>query len=134
LNGHDGAANAVAFSPSGRELASVAGPNGTVRVWNVADPAHPAEIGPEGNSNAGAVNGIAFSPNGRLLAVASQNDVVRLWSIGSDGALSPGGSVQTDGSAWSVAFSPGGHTLAIGTFADLTQLWNVVVALHALSA
>ena len=77
LKGHDDPIRAVAFSPGGATLAAGA-TDGTVWMWNLADPARPALIatltGPQGH-----VFSVAFSPSGRTLAAASNDGTVHLW-------------------------------------------------------
>ena len=67
----------MAFSPEGTTLAAGV-TDGTVWMWNLADPAHPALIatltGPQGH-----VFSVAFSPSGRTLAAASNDGTVHLW-------------------------------------------------------
>jgi WD40 repeat protein len=76
---------AAAFSPDGTTLA-VGVTDGTVWLWSLADPAHPALIatltGP-----AGHVYSIAFSPDGRVLAAASNDGTVHLWDTSPAAAM-----------------------------------------------
>ena len=68
---------AVAFSPDGSTLAAGV-TDGTVWLWNLADPAHPA-LTATLTGPAGHVYSIAFSPSGRVLAAASNDGTVHLW-------------------------------------------------------
>jgi WD40 repeat protein len=75
LEGHAGAATAVAFSPDEKLLFS-GGVDWMVRSWELG--AKPKErFQPE--SHLSAAFGVAVSPDGRSLATASQDGVLRVW-------------------------------------------------------
>ena len=136
-----GFVNDVAFSPDGRTLAS-GNSDGTIRLWNVTDLAHPSPLGQPlssgpGENSAGAPDSImtmAFSPDGHTLASSDSNGAVRLWSVADPAHSRPFGqplSGSSDQSINSLAFSPNGHVLVGGgvgggsdTAGTLT-LWNV---------
>ena len=59
--------HSVAFSPDGQTLAS-GDSGGTVRLWDVTDPAHPRPLGQPLTGTGAAVNSVAFSPDGHTLA------------------------------------------------------------------
>ena len=106
----------MAFSPDGHTLAS-GNDDGTVRLWDVADPAHPRPLGQPLTSGA-VVNSVAFSPDGHTLASGSADGTIRLWDVADPAHPSPLGQPLTSGGTAavdSVAFSPDGHTLASGS-------------------
>ena len=117
----------VAFSPARHMLAS-GNIDGTIRLWNVADPAHPRPIGPPLKVGE-AVESVAFSPNGRTLASSTYFGTVVLWDI-SDPAhpIALGQPLMAgSGIVYSVAFSPDGRTLATGDIDGTIRLWDVTV-------
>ena len=52
-----------------------------MRLWNVADPAHPRPLGQPLTRHTGAVYSVAFSPDGHTLATGSDDGTVRLWNV-----------------------------------------------------
>ena len=101
--------------------------DGTVRLWDVADPAHPRPLGPILTGGTGAVDSVAFSPDGHTLASGGLDGAVRLWDVADPAHPSPLGQPLTGGTAAvdSVAFSPDGHTLASGSVDGTIRLWSL---------
>jgi len=79
MHGHEDAVQALAWSPDGRRIASVADDR-TVRVWDAVRGIEMAVL--RGHDD--AVWDVAWSPDGRLIATASRDSTVRIWSA-SDG-------------------------------------------------
>jgi WD40 repeat protein len=55
--------------------------DGTVRLWDVTDPAHPRPLGQPLTGSASAVYLVAFGSDGRTLASSSADGTVRLWNL-----------------------------------------------------
>ncbi|MBO0802860.1 MAG: WD40 repeat domain-containing protein [Nocardiopsaceae bacterium] len=75
----------VAFSPNGHVLAVGDPVNEDVRLWNVADPAHPRSVGlipvPVSRSSGNVVSALSFSPDGKTLVTGDTAGFIRFWSI-----------------------------------------------------
>ena len=114
-----GAVYSVAFSPDGHTLASGID-DGTVRLWDLTDPAHPSQLL---QGHKGTVHSVAFSPDGHTLASGSDDATVRLWDL-TDPAH-PSQLLQGHkGAVWSVAFRDN-HILASGSADHTVRLWDL---------
>ena len=83
-----GAAESVAFSRDGTLLATGAD-DGSVRLYDVADPARPRRL-VTAHASGDAVYTVAFAPDGKTVADASVDNVVRLWQVTGPGSASAG--------------------------------------------
>jgi WD40 repeat protein len=100
-----------------------------IRLWDVADPARPQQLGQPLIAGGDRVGSVAFSPGGNTLASGSSDGTIRLWDVTDPVDPQPLGQPLTGGSTPvdSVAFSPDGHTLASGSGDGTTRLWNLNV-------
>ncbi len=120
-------ADAMAFAPDGRTLATVTDER-RVQAWDLT--ALPVRtplasfVAPAGVCEP-SCSQLAVHPRGRLIAVASSKGGASLWRIGErTGVL--GHVPSTGGGVRAVAFSPDGTTLATAEDAGRILLWDVV--------
>ncbi len=110
---------AVSFSPDGHLLAS-ASDGGTVVLWNIADPAHPARtatlyapVPPPAPVNFCPNAALAFSADGHTLTMVEDSTTVTQWNVTGPGAVTRlTTSTLSSIGAGPVAFSADGRTLA----------------------
>ena len=122
-----GVVESVGLNP-GHGLLAVAAADGTLRLWNVARPGHPAPIGgPLVNNLSSPLYTTAISSDGTVLAAAGADRQVSLWNITDPSRPIPFGKPLAGpaNTVYSVAFSPSGHLLAAGSADDTVRLWNV---------
>jgi WD40 repeat protein len=110
---------AVSFSPDGHLLAS-ASDSGTVVLWDIADPAHPARtatlhapVPPPAPVNFCPNAALAFSADGHTLTMVEDSITVTQWNVTGPGAVTRlTTSILSSIGAGPVAFSTDGRTLA----------------------
>jgi len=127
-----GAVNSVTFSPDGHTLAS-GSDDGTVRLWDDADPAHPRPLGQPLAGGTSGIYSVAFSRDGHTLASSDADGTVRLWDDADPAhprLLGQPLAGATAAAVNSVAFSPDGHTLAGGDAGGTVWLWDAADPAH----
>ncbi|HEY4453029.1 MAG TPA: helix-turn-helix domain-containing protein [Pseudonocardiaceae bacterium] len=124
-------AESVAFSPTGHALA-VGFADGTVRLFDVTDRAHPAPIGdPLTGSASGAVEAVAFNGKATLLSSGGDDGTVRVWDVAALPHQRAGVVLGTfTAGAFSVAFDHDGTILAAGSIDKSVRLWHVPDTAH----
>jgi WD40 repeat protein len=122
-----GQAESVAFSPDGKLIATGAD-DGSVRLYDVSDPAHPRPLTSE-HASGSPVYTVAFAPDGATVAAASTDNLVRLWHVtgGASPALTPLGQPLGGMASYAIglAFSPDSRLLAVGSADKTVHLWDV---------
>ncbi|MFD8806181.1 AAA family ATPase [Streptomyces sp. NPDC059597] len=131
-------AGGVALSADGRLLAALASPeesgagarsatagsSGAVRLWSLADPAHPSRLPlPQGVPH--SATALTFSPDGHALALGATSGAVRRWDLRDP--RSPRALPDLTGPKSpldSLAFAPKGHLLAASGADGRVRLWD----------
>ncbi|MGP4011763.1 NACHT and WD repeat domain-containing protein [Streptomyces sp. 4N124] len=127
---YDGPVNAVAFGSEGGLLAT-ANNDGSIRLFDLADPAHPRQLGrtPTTSRAVGpAAVGVAISRDGRVMVRATNDEQVQAWDISDPRRPRLLGRTPASPDVWaisSVAFSPTGRYLAGGSDDGSAQLWDM---------
>jgi WD40 repeat protein/transcriptional regulator with XRE-family HTH domain len=115
----------AALTPDGRTLAAGRS-DGTVRLWDVADPARPVALpAPPGGATA-LVEQLTTSADGRLLAASGDDNAVRVWDIANPAAARAVATLTgADSYVLASAFSRDGHYLAAASADTRTYLWDL---------
>jgi WD40 repeat protein len=115
---------AAAISADSR-LVTAGTSNGTVFLWDAADPTRPQLIATLTGLH-DTVEWLTFSPNSRILAAGSDDAVIRLWDVADPRQPQVLSTLrEPTGFVFSVAFSPDGKTLAAAGADHMVRLWDV---------
>jgi WD40 repeat protein/serine/threonine protein kinase len=113
--------DSLAFSPAGGIFAEATcsdnSPVRTVRLWDLTFPKKTVPPTPGMWATLkiqGCVTGLAFAPRGRSLAIAGDQDAIRLWNPRHPSEPLPVAISHAPDEAWCVAFAPDGKTLVSG--------------------
>ncbi|HXF60362.1 MAG TPA: hypothetical protein VNK95_02020 [Caldilineaceae bacterium] len=117
---------ALAFHPTSNLLA-VGNDAGVITLWDLADPAHPAQVGEPLARHTDQVRSLDFSPDGTILASGSWDGAIILWDVTDPAQPEPLGPPLQEHTDWvrSIAFSPNGRLLASGSADNTVILWDV---------
>lgn len=118
LTGHTAYVNAIAFSPSGNEVATASGASDrTVKLWE----SRPVKRATLQGHVSGDIDAVAYSPDGKTIASGGRDKTTIIWDVAS-GSARQTLTGHTD-FVTSVAFSPDGKTLASGSKDRTVKLW-----------
>jgi WD40 repeat protein len=130
------AVSAVAFSPDGSLLATESGPTGaksalmgTVRLWNIKNPADPELLPTTLTSTADL---LAFRPVGLILATGNTDNSIQLWNV-TDASHPHAVGAPLSGHTnfvFAMTFSTDGNVLATASADNSIRLWDVTDPNH----
>jgi WD40 repeat protein/cellulose biosynthesis protein BcsQ len=113
----------VAFSPQHEQLLATGDAGGGIRLWKGENLEQCSVI----RAHSSWVRSVTFNPNGKLLASASDDQLIKLWSV-SDGELDEKPIKTLEGHKYrvrSVCFSTDGKFLASSSLDKTIKLWDV---------
>ncbi|MFJ6718425.1 WD40 repeat domain-containing protein [Streptomyces sp. NPDC091259] len=126
--------HAVAFRPGpGPALLAAGGADGSVLLWDLADPGRPLPYGQPLTGAAGPVFALSFTADGARLVAGSQDRSTREWTVPAPGsdpaapAVIGGAPAAPDGPASyvnAVSYSPDGQWLATGSADNQVRLYH----------
>jgi WD40 repeat protein/transcriptional regulator with XRE-family HTH domain len=126
-----GFSGAVAFASDGGAL-FVSDRAGTLRAFDLTDPAGPAPLGSPVDAHPLLVEQLALSPDGTVLATGGDDNLVRLWDVTDPAA--PALLAELAGFTayvYSVLFNHRGDLLAAASVDNTVRLWDVRDPGHA---
>jgi WD40 repeat protein len=134
LTGYNDQVTSVAFSPTDGHVLAALSTDGSVILWDLANPAQPHRLSQPVPAGPSGATSIAFSTDGTVLATGSSDGSVLLWGVNDPAQpFSLGRSVPADkkdsANLHLLAFSPDGHTLATNV-GDTVTLWNLTNPVH----
>ncbi|WP_420910868.1 AAA family ATPase [Rhodococcus sp. OK519] len=124
VRAHSGAVRTVSFR--GGTVLATSSDDRTVRVWDIADPARPVQLGRDLTGFDDVAHSVSFSPDGTTLAASSDDGMIRFFDATDPGNIRQvGAPVQAHtGGIWTVAFADGA-TLASASWDGTAKLWSV---------
>jgi WD40 repeat protein len=100
--------------------------NGTVQLWDTANPAAPRALGRPLTGTTGSVNTLALSKNGVGLISGDAGGTIRVWNVQNPAHPTVlGNLISGISSVFTVALSPDGRLLAAGSGDGSTRLWDL---------
>ncbi len=109
-------------------MVATAGRDGTIELWDIADPTKPRLLGTPITAHESELEGIdevAFSPSGDLLVSGGADERATLWDIRDPGRPRRLTELSGfDGIIRTAVFSPDGRTLTVGTDTK-TVAWDI---------
>lgn len=124
LAAHRGGFNVMAFSPNGKLLATAGAEDGTIDLWDTAS--RPMALWRQFKGY--GRTRVLITPDGNTLIAGSEDNTVRLWSIGYESKAHRADRSIPVHAAGALALSPDGRILAVcsaGQNAGLVTLWNI---------
>jgi WD40 repeat protein len=114
---HDGAVQAVAWSPDGTKVATASLDHGA-RIWNAVS----GQAVTPPLAHQGEVYAVAWSPDSTRVATASQDETARVWSAVSGQPVTP--PLAHHGRVTAVAWSSDGMRVATASQDGTARVWN----------